>query len=226
MSRIEWDQIGQKVYETGVDHGVLFVQNSDGAYPLGVPWNGLISVTESPTGATNTSNYADNQKYMNQISIEEFEGTVEAYTYPPEFGVCDGSAAIAKGIFIGQQTRSSFGLCYRSLVGNDIQNTKYGSKIHMIYGAVVAPSEKGYTTINDSPDAITFSWSITTTPVAVPGFEPTSTLTIDTTLADTESVKILEDILYGTADVEPRLPLPAEIIQLVGNDAVTNSIAG
>lgn len=225
MSRILWDQIGERTYETGVNQGVLYPQVA-GAYPNGVAWNGLISVSESPSGAEATPLYADDIKYLNLVSTEEFGASLEAYTYPEEFAACDGSAEIAKGVMAGQQSRNTFGLAYRTTIGNDTDGNDYGYKLHLVYGALAAPSEKGYTTINDSPEAITFSWELTTTPVPVPGFKPTASLTIDSTKVDLAKLAALEDILYGVeADTEAappveaaeaRLPMPAEVIALMG----------
>lgn len=215
MPKLVWDATGERLYETGVKNGVLYVQEN-GAYPKGVAWNGLTAVTESPSGAETTALYADDIKYLNLISAEEFGGTIEAYTYPEEFADCDGSAALTKGVYIGQQTRKTFGLCYRTVVGNDVDNNEYGYKLHIIYGALAAPSEKAYATINDSPEAITFSWEISTTPVNVSGYKPTATITIDSTKVDKEKLADLEEILYGGADTEARLPLPDEIATIMG----------
>lgn len=214
MSKIVWDETGKKFYETGVKNGVLYVQDDKGAYPKGVAWNGLTAVTESPSGAEATPLYADDIKYLELRSNEEFGATVEAYTYPEEFGVCDGSAELAPGVIIGQQARKAFGLCYRTTVGNDIANNDYGYKIHLIYNATAAPSERAYATINDSPEAITFSWELTTTPVAVTGHKPTACLTIDSTKVDAEKLAALEAILYGTEEKEAYLPLPDEVATL------------
>ena len=211
MSRIVWDKTGERLYETGVKNGVLYVQDGSGAYPEGVAWNGLTAVTESPSGAEATSLYADDIKYLELFSAEEFGATIECYTYPDEFGECDGSAELAEGIVIGQQVRKAFGLCYRTVLGNDVKNNDYAYKLHLIYGAKAAPSEKGYSSINDSPEAITFSYEITTTPVNVEGFKPTSSLVIDSSKANPTKLAELEDILYGTEEQEPRLPLPDEI---------------
>lgn len=219
MSKLVWDQIGERYYETGVKQGVLYVQDSNGAYPKGVAWNGLTAVTESPSGAEATPLYADDIKYLNLISNEEFGATIEAYTYPEEFGECDGSASIGTGVYIGQQPRKAFGLCYRTVLGNDVDNNNYGYKLHLIYGAVAAPSEKAYATINDSPEAITFSWEVTTTPVNVAGFKPTASVTIDSTKVDAGKLAELEAILYGSESEEARLPLPDEIIELLGDAA-------
>ena len=214
MSRLVWDQTGERLYETGVKMGVLYPQVS-GAYPKGVAWNGLTAVTESPSGAEATAPYADDVKYLSLMSAEEFGATIEAYTYPDEFAQCDGSAEIADGVSIGQQKRKAFGLCYRTVLGNDTDNNDYGYKLHLIYGALAAPSEKAYSTINDSPEAITFSWEVSTTPVSVEGFKPTASITIDSTKADPTKLKALEDILYGAAETEARLPLPNEVATLM-----------
>ena len=210
MAKIEWDKTGERFYETGVKNGVLYVQ-VDGAYPKGVAWNGLTAVTESPSGAEATPLYADDIKYLNLLSAEEFGATIEAYTYPDEFAECDGSASLATGVMIGQQARKTFGLCYRTTIGNDTDGNDHGYKLHIIYGALAAPSEKAYATINDSPEAITFSWEVTTTPVNVTGAKPTASITIDSTKATPEKLADLEKILYGDAEVEARLPLPDEI---------------
>lgn len=215
MPKLVWDAAGERLYETGVKNGVLYVREN-GTYPKGVAWNGLTAVTESPSGAETTALYADDIKYLNLISAEEFGGTIEAYTYPEEFADCDGSAALTTGVYIGQQTRKTFGLCYRTVVGNDVDNNEYGYKLHIIYGALAAPSEKAYATINDSPEAITFSWEISTTPVNVSGYKPTATITIDSTKVDKEKLADLEEILYGGADTEARLPLPDEIATIMG----------
>lgn len=214
MSKLIWDKTGERFYETGVKNGVLYVQEA-GAYPNGVAWNGLTAVTESPSGAEATALYADDIKYLNLISNEEFGATIEAYTYPEEFAQCDGSAALATGVMIGQQSRKPFGLCYRTTIGNDSDGNDYGYKLHLIYGALAAPSEKAYASINESPEAITFSWEVTTTPVSVSGFKPTASVTIDSTKVNAEKLAALEDILYGTEDAEPRLPLPDEIATLM-----------
>lgn len=214
MAKLIWDATGERFYETGVKQGVLYVQEA-GAYPKGVAWNGLTAVTESPSGAEATALYADDIKYLNLMSAEEFGATIEAYTYPEEFEACDGSAALATGVNIGQQKRSTFGLCYRTALGNDTEGSDYGYKLHLIYGALAAPSEKGYATINDSPEAITFSWELTTTPVNVTGHKPTACITIDSTKADKDKLAALEDILYGSESEEARLPLPDEIANLM-----------
>lgn len=219
MSKLVWDQTGERIYETGVKNGVLYVQGVSGTYDKGVAWNGLTAVTESPSGAEVTPLYADDIKYLNLMSTEEFGATIEAYTYPEEFAECDGSASIATGVYIGQQARKTFGLSYRTVIGNDVDSNDYGYKLHLIYGALAAPSEKAYATINDSPEAITFSWEITTTPVNVKGFKPTASVTIDSTKVEAEKLAALEAILYGTEEKEARLPLPDEIATLMAASA-------
>jgi hypothetical protein len=214
MTRLIWDANGARFYETGVNQGVLYPRNAEGLYPLGVVWNGLTSVSESPSGAKPSPIYADDIKYLNLMSVEEFGASIEAYTYPDEFAACDGSAEIATGVTIGQQNRSMFGLCYKTTLGNDVDGPDYGYKLHLVYGALAAPSEKGYSTINDSPEAITFSWEITTTPVAVTGKKPTASLTIDSTKVSSTTLATLEDILYGTSGADPHLPLPDDIAAL------------
>lgn len=219
MSKLVWDQTGDRLYETGVKNGVLYVQGAGGTYDKGVAWNGLTAVTESPSGAEASPLYADDIKYLNLMSNEEFGATIEAYTYPEEFAECDGSASIAKGVYIGQQARKTFGLSYRTVIGNDVDSNDYGYKLHLIYGALAAPSEKAYATINDSPEAITFSWEVTTTPVNVKGFKPTASVTIDSTKVEAEKLAALEAILYGTEEKEARLPLPDEIATLMAASA-------
>ena len=217
MAKLVWDKTGDRLYETGVKNGVLYIPTA-GVYSKGVAWNGLTAVTESPSGAEATALYADDIKYLSLMSTEEFGATIEAYTYPDEFAACDGSAELADGVMIGQQKRSTFGLCYKTTIGNDTEGNDHGYKLHIIYGAQAAPSEKAYSTINDSPEAITFSWEITTTPVNVTGAKPTASLVIDSTKADPSKLAALEDILYGKdgdSATEPRLPLPDEIKTLM-----------
>lgn len=211
---IEWDGVGEKLYESGVDHGVLYIPDPTGDYDTGFAWNGLVSVTESPTGAEPNPQFADNIKYLNLLSAEEFGGTIEAFTYPDEFGQCDGSAEPEPGVVLGQQSRKSFGLCYRTKIGNDVDGVDHGYKLHLVYGALVSPSEKAYQTINESPEAITFSWEFTTTPAPVTGYKPTSLIVIDSTKVDPADLAALEVILYGnsTGPVQPRLPTPDEVI--------------
>lgn len=215
MAKLVWDQTGQRFYETGVKNGVLYVQDASGAYPKGVAWNGLTAVTESPSGAEATALYADDTKYLELFSAEEFGATIEAYTYPEEFEECDGSASIAEGVNIGQQDRKAFGLCYKTTVGNDVQGNNLGYKLHLVYGAKAAPSEKAYQTINDSPEAITFSWEVSTTPVNVTGFKPTASLTIDSTKVTPEKMAVIEAKLFGDDTTEAYLPLPDEIMELM-----------
>lgn len=212
MAKLTWDQTGQKIYETGVDHGVLYPA-SEGTYPKGVAWNGLTNVTESPSGAEPSPIYADNIKYVNLMSAEEFGATVEAYTYPDEFAECDGSKELTKGVYAGQQPRKTFGLCYRTKIGNDVDGDDHGYKLHLIYGALAAPSERAYATVNDSPEATTFSWELSTTPVEVTGGKPTACLTIDSTKVDATKLAALEKILYGDDNTEARLPLPNEVAE-------------
>ena len=225
MSKLKWDQTGERFYETGVKNGVLYIPTG-GLYTKGVAWNGLTAVTESPSGAEATPLYADDIKYLNLISTEEFGATIEAYTYPDEFAECDGSAELATGVYIGQQPRKTFGLCYKTTLGNDEDGNSYGYKLHLIYGAKAAPTEKAYATINDSPEAITFSWELTTTPVPVKNAKPTASITIDSTKVDPGKLAALEEILYGkdattgetqTPAVDPRLPLPDEIAELMAD---------
>lgn len=213
MSKLIWDNIGERQYETGVSKGVLYPM-AEGKYPKGVAWNGLTGVTESPEGAEATPLYADNIKYLNLMSAESFKATVEAYTYPDEFAACNGETEITVGVTIGQQTRNTFGMSYQTKVGNDA-NADAGYKIHLIYGALAAPSEKAYATVNDSPEAITFSWEVSTTPVEVEGFKPTASLTIDSTKVAKEKMAAIEKILYGDTEVEPRLPLPDEVASII-----------
>ena len=212
---LSWDNSGERFYENGVDHVALYVQDSNGTYPKGVAWNGITGITESPDGADATDLYADNIKYATMRSAETFGGTITAYTYPDEFGVCDGTATPdgLDGVYLGQQMRNAFGLAYRSQIGNDTATAADdGYKLHLVYGATASPSEKAFETINDSPDAIEFSWEFTTTPVACTGYKAVSTITIDSLKCDKAKLKALEDILFGTTTVEPRLPLPNEVI--------------
>lgn len=210
---LTWDQVGERLYETGVDHGVLYLPDEFGVYGDGVAWNGLVTVTESPTGAEATPTYADNIKYLNLISVEEFGGTIEAYTYPEEFGLCDGTVLPSPGVAVAQQPRRTFGMAYRTLVGDDLIGTEAGYKLHLLYGLTAAPSEKAYSTVNDTPEAITFSWEVSSIPIAVTDLKPTSMLTVDSTKVDAAVLADLEDILYG-ASAEARLPLPDEVIGL------------
>lgn len=215
MAKIKWDETGEKIYETGVKNGVLYLPNETGVYAKGVAWNGLTAVTESPSGAESTPLYADDIKYVELFSAEEFGATLECYTYPDEFAECDGSAEVTPGVIIGQQNRKTFGLCYRTTLGNDVKGNEYGYKLHLIYGAKAAPSEKSYSTINDSPEAITFSYEITTTPVNVTGYKPTASLTINSTKVDPTKLQQLEALLYGGESAEAKLPLPDEVINLL-----------
>lgn len=219
MTKLKWDQVGERFYETGVDHGVLYLPNAGGDYGNGVPWNGLTTVTESPSGAEATPQYADNIKYLNLVAAEEFGGTIEAFTFPDEFEECDGTASPVAGVSIGQQSRKTFGLSYRTLIGNDTAGTDYGFKIHLVWGALAAPSEKARATVNDSPEAVAFSWEFTTTAVEVgviggKTYKPSATLTINSTLVNAGALNTLLDILYGTVAADPRLPLPAEVFAL------------
>lgn len=229
MGKLTWDKTGERCYETGVDHGVLYPVGENGTYPKGVAWNGLTAVTESPSGAEANAIYADNIKYLSLMSAEEFGASIEAYMYPDEFAVCDGTAELAAGVTVGQQPRKSFGLSYRTIAGNDTEGENHGYKLHLIYGAMASPSEKAYQTVNDSPEAISFSWEVTTTPVEIaaidPGtgkpFKPTASLTIDSTKVSAEKLKAFEAILYGSDEdggKEARLPLPDEIITLFNEE--------
>lgn len=218
MPKLEWDKTGERLYETGVSKGVLYPQ-SKGTYPSGVVWNGLISVSESPEGAEATPLYADNIKYLNLMSAEEFKATVEAYMYPEEFAACNGEAELTQGVTVGQQPRTPFGLSYQTKIGNDSDN-EAGYKIHLIYGALAAPSEKAFTTVNDNPEAITFSWELSTTPVEITGMKPSATLIIDSTKVDPEKMAAIEKVLYGDGDTEARLPLPNEV------NSIINGVAG
>lgn len=215
MAKLTWDDTGKRLYETGVKQGVLYPIQTGGVYSKGVAWNGLTAVTESPSGAEATALYADDIKYLSLYSAEEFGATIEAFTYPDEFMECDGSATLAEGVTVGQQDRKTFGLCYKTTVGNDVDGASHGYKLHLIYGAMASPSEKAYATINDSPEAITFSWEVTTTPVNVTGMKPTASITIDSTKADPTCLAALEEALYGGEEAEARLPLPDEVKALM-----------
>lgn len=213
MVKLTWDQVGERLFETGVDRGVLYLPTA-GVYSAGYAWNGLVSVTESPSGAEPSPQYADNIKYLNLISVEEFGATIEAFTYPDEFAQCDGTASPAVGLSVGQQERKTFGLGYRTKIGNDTDGSDFGYKLHLVYGCLAAPSEKAYATVNDSPEALTFSWEISTTPVEITGYKPTALLTIDSTKVNPVNLAALENALYGTAGTSPRLPLPDEVIAM------------
>lgn len=220
--RIEWDRVGEHYYETGVDHGVFYERETDGSYTNGEAWNGLTAVNETPSGAEATGIYADNMKYLNLVSKEEFAATIEAYTYPPKFAECDGSATVVKGVTIGQQPRKTFGFSYRTKIGNDVDNDAHGYKLHMIYGCLASPSERAYGTVSDSPEAINFSWEVNTTPINVEGHQPTSIMIIDSTEVDADKLKELEDILYGTDETVARMPLPAEVIALFEEEEIVD----
>lgn len=217
MARLEWDKTGERLYETGISNGVLYPQETGGTYPKGVAWNGLTAVTESPSGAEPTPLYADNIKYLTLMSVEEFGFSIEAYMYPDEFKKCNGEGSLVTGVTIGQQKRNAFGMSYKTILGNDVDGDAHGYKLHLVYGALAAPSEMAHNTVNDSPEAATMSWECSTTPVSVNGFKPTSHLVIDSTTADPTKLKALEDILYGSASEGngPRLPLPDEIATLM-----------
>lgn len=215
MAKLVWDETGKRKYETGVSKGVLYVQTEEGTYGKGVAWNGLTAVNESPSGAEATPLYADDIKYLELTSTEEYGASIEAYTYPEEFEVCDGSAELAPGVTIGQQPRKAFGFCYKTIVGNDVKNNDHGYKLHIVYGAKAAPSEKAYQTVNDSPEAITFSWELTTTPVSVEGHKPTACVTIDSTKIDEAKLTAIEEALYGTESEEPKILLPDEIAAIL-----------
>lgn len=214
MAVLQWDQVGERFYETGIDRGVLYIPNGSGVYDDGVAWNGLVSVQETPSGAEANAQYADNIKYLNLVSAEEFGATLEAFTYPPEFGEFDGLATPQVGVNVGQQGRGTFGLSYRTRIGNDVDGDDHGYKLHLVYGCLATPSEKSYSTVNDSPEAITFSWEISTTPVPVTGLRPTSIITIDSTLVAPADLTALETLLYGAVATEPALPTPDEVIAL------------
>src|SRR4051812_46616749 len=214
MAPLTWDTVGERRYETGVDRGVLYLPNASGVYAKGVAWNGLTTVTESPSGAEASPQYADNIKYLNLISAEEFGATIEAFTYPDEFGECDGTVEPTPGLYLGQQGRRSFGLAYRTRIGNDVDGTDHGYKLHLVYGCLASPSEKAYGTINDSPEAISFSWDITTTAVQVTGHKPTALITIDSTKVEPADLTALETVLYGSTTAA-KLPLPDEVLTLI-----------
>lgn len=241
MAILTWDQVGERYYETGVDRGVLYIPDGVGAYTTGVAWNGLVSVSESPSGAEPNPQYADNIKYLNLISAEEFAATLEAFTYPDEFAQYDGLVVPETGVTVGQQPRKTFGLSYRTLLGNDLEGNELGSKLHLVYGCQASPSEKAYNTVNDSPEAITFSWEISTTPVPVTGYKPTSIITVDSTKVSAGGWTALTEALWGTAGTDPRLPTPDEVLAFfsgtvtevtptepsaTGNDVTIPSIAG
>ncbi|MET0464727.1 MAG: hypothetical protein ABW007_16315 [Chitinophagaceae bacterium] len=216
MAALVWDLVGERFYETGIDHGVLYMPDESGVYATGVAWNGLTSVSETPTGAEANAQYADNIKYLNLISVEEFGATLEAFTYPDEFAQFDGLGVPSPGVFVGQQPRKTFGLSYRTRIGNDLEGDGFGYKLHLVYGCIASPSEKAYNTINDSPEAITFSWEISTTPVPVTGFKPTSLIVVDSSDVDASMLANLETQLYGGASLEPTLPLPDDVIAIFG----------
>jgi hypothetical protein len=220
MTKLLWDKTGDRTYETGVDHGVLYEIDEAGEYSTGVAWNGLTTVTESPSGAEATPTYADNIKYLNLISVETFGATIEAYTYPVEFEKYDGNATPTPGVSVGQQTRKPFGFCYRTRKGNDVEATDFGYKLHLVYGALAAPSEKAYASINDSPEAITFSWELSTNPVQVGtiggvDYAPTASITVDSSKVDPAKLAILETQLYGDPSNAPSMPLPADVIAMM-----------
>lgn len=217
--KLVWDAVGEKKWETGLDRGVLYPIGVDGTYPKGVAWNGLTSVSESPSGGEANPFYADNIEYANVMSVEKFGATIEAFTYPDEFAECNGEASLVPGVKIGQQRRKAFGFSYRSLIGNDVEDESYGYKIHLVYGAKAQPSEKSRQTVNESPELMTMSWTVSTTAVAVPGHKPTAHLEIDSTLVSEEKLAALEAILYGTGDADARLPLPTEVAEIIGTVA-------
>ena len=225
MTKIAWDKTGQRMFETGVDHGVLYPYDGDGGAPgAGVPWNGLTTVTESPDGAEASPQYADNIKYLNLISAEEFGATIECFAYPPEFSACNGEAEVAPGVKIGQQTRKKFGFSYRTKIGNDQNGQDHGYKLHFIWGATASPSERAFATVNDSPEPISFSFDISTEMQEVSGYSPTATMTIDSTKTDKMKLKALEDMIYGTADGEPKLPTPDEVVALIGSSNESQTV--
>lgn len=219
MSQLQWDKVGERLYETGVDHGVLFPMGAEGKYDKGAAWSGLTAINENPSGGEANPFYADNIKYLNLMSAEDFGFGIEAYTYPPEWEACDGSAEIAPGVTVGQQTRKVFGLSYRTLIGNDVDAQDHGYKIHIVYGAQASPSQRNHNTVNDSPEPTAMSWDATTTPVEIPGAKPAAHLIVDSTKTDKDKLAALEKILYGSEEEESRLPMPAEIIELMKNGA-------
>jgi hypothetical protein len=216
MVALTWDQTGERLFETGVDHGVLYIPDAAGEYSTGVAWNGLTTVTEKPSGAESNPQFADNIKYLNLLSAEDFGITIEAFTYPPEFGECDGSVSPSDGLTIGQQSRKSFGFSFRTKIGNDVEGNDHGYRLHLVYGCLAAPSEKAYATVNDSPEPVTFSWEVTTSPAPVTGHKPTALITVDSTIVDPADLTALEALLYGGAAGEPTLPTPDEVIALFG----------
>ena len=219
MAKLEWDKVGEHFYETGVDHAVLYLRDTSGKYTKGYAWSGVTSISESPSGAEASAQYADNQKYLTLISAEEFGMTIEAFTFPSEFDECNGEVEAAEGVRIGQQKRSTFGLSYRTKVGNDVDGQDKHYKLHLVYGCTASPSERAYATVNESPEAMTFSWEISTNPENVTGQKPTSLITIDSREADPEKLTQLETMLYGDAETEPKLPSPDEVIALFGAKA-------
>lgn len=223
MSKMKWDQVGEKLYETGVEQCALFRQTSSGAYGTGVAWSGITGISDSPSGAEPSPIYADNRKYLELMSAEEYGATITAYMSPEEFDECDGTKEIADGVMIAQQDRIPFGLVYKTIIGNDTKKNKYGYKLHIIYGALAKTSSKDYKTVNNDPDVMELSWEVSTTPVDVEGMNPTSKLVIDSTKADPVKLAELEKIIYGSADSEPRLPLPDEIAVLMKKDPVEPS---
>ena len=223
MTALTWDDVGERYFETGVDHGVLYIPTA-GEYDIGYAWNGLTGVTETPSGAEPTALYADNIKYLNLLSLEQFGGTITAYTYPDEFGQCDGTSEPTPGVSVGQQARQTFGLSYRTRLGNDEEGDDFGYKLHLVYGAVASPSERAYATVNDSPSAIEFSWAFQTTPVSVTGLRPTSLITIDSNTVDATALEALEELLYGTVSTDPSLPLPDAVVALLSGTALATNV--
>lgn len=215
MAKLVFDELGKRFYETGVSNAVLFPQADDGTYPKGVAWNGITAANESPSGAESNDQYADNMVYLSLTGAEKFEGTIEAFSSPAEFDECDGMKEISKGLTVSQQTRKPFGFAYKSILGNDIKGNDYGYKLHIWYGCKAAPSERSHSTVNDSPEPQNPSWSISSTPVAVPGAKPSSVLTFNSTTTPAEKLKKIEDILYGTEAADARLPLPTELLELL-----------